>query len=124
MIHLDTNYVIGLVTLNSPLRPILFGWVNGGEKLAVSAVAWSEFLNGPVKTQQIHDALFLLDGRIIPFSEAEAEKAAELFNHTGRKRGAKPDCFIAAAAIQAGVPLATRNTKDFQPFVPLGLRLA
>ena len=117
MIHLDTNYVIGLVTLNSPLRSTLSVWISGGQQFAVSAIAWSEFLNGPVTPLQIRDALSLLDGRIIPFGVAEAEIAAKLFNQTGRKRGAKPDCFIAATAICSRMSLATRNHKDFLPFV-------
>jgi len=124
MTHLDTNYVIGLVTLDSPLRQILFGWISGGQKFAVSAVAWSEFLNGPVSHSQIQDATVLLEERIIPFGVEEAEIAAKLFNRTGRKRGAKPDCFIAATAICSQMALATRNRKDFLPFVPHGLRLA
>jgi predicted nucleic acid-binding protein len=30
---------------------------------------------------------------------------------------------IAAAAMAAGVPVATRNVKDFERFVPFGLKL-
>lgn len=124
MIHLDTNYIIGLVTLHSPLKPSLVSWLKEGEKFAASAIAWSEFLNGPVNQQQIRDAMAILEGRIIAFDVMEAHLAAAIFNQTGRKRQRQIDCFIAATAIRATVPLATQNKKDFVPFVAAGLRLA
>jgi predicted nucleic acid-binding protein len=124
MIHLDTNCIIGLVTSPSPERSRLLALLNSGEQFAASAVAWSEFLNGPNSAAQVSDAWGMIDGRIIPFGVAEAEIAAQLFNQIGRKRGSKPDCFIAATAICARTPLVTINRKDFQPFVPLGLQLA
>jgi predicted nucleic acid-binding protein len=124
MIHLDTNYLIALVTPDSPARPHLFQMMGSGEKMAASTIAWSEFLNGPVKDQHIRDVFAMIEGRLISFGEREAVGAAELFNRTGRKRHKQIDCFIAATALCAQVPLATKNTKDFQPFVPLGLRLA
>jgi predicted nucleic acid-binding protein len=124
MIYLDTNYVIGLVTTPFQLKPKVLAWLNAGEKLAVSAVAWSEFLNGPVTTQEIKDAFGILEGRIIDFGISEAEIAANLYNRTGRKRATRTDSFIAATAICAGSPLATLNRKDFIPYVSFGLRLA
>ena len=123
MIHLDTNYLIGLVTAHSPLQPILFGWLNTGEKLAVSTLAWSEFLNGPVTRQQVHDASAILEDRIVVFGIFEAEMSARIFNQTERKRQRQIDCFIAATAICARVPLATDNQKHFLPFVAGGLQL-
>ncbi|MCE0498708.1 MAG: type II toxin-antitoxin system VapC family toxin [Methylacidiphilales bacterium] len=124
MIHLDTNYLIGLVTAHSPLQPILFEWLNTGEKLAVSTIAWSEFLNGPVTRQQVHEASAILEARIVVFGIFEAEMSARIFNQTGRKRQRQIDCFIAATAICARVPLATDNQKHFLPFVAGGLQLA
>jgi len=124
MIHLDTNYLIALVTPHSPVRTHLAQWMNSGEKLGTSTVAWSEFLNGPASIQETRDAAAILDGHLISFSEQEAIVAAQLFNQTGRKRQKQIDCFIAATAICARAALATRNTKDFQPFVQLGLKLA
>jgi predicted nucleic acid-binding protein len=123
MIHLDTNCLIALPTARSPLRPRLLAWLRAGEQFATSAVAWSEFLNGPVPETDIQNAMGILQGRIIPFDVAEAAMAAELFNRTGRRRGSTPDCFIAATSICAGVPLATDNRKDFIRFAPYGLHL-
>jgi len=123
MIHLDTNYLIGLVTVPSPLQSQLLAWLNAGEKFAISAVAWSEFLSGPVTPQEILDASLMLEGRIITFGVIEAEASAKIYNQTGRRRGTRNDCFIAATAICSRTPLATLNHKDFAPFVAAGLRL-
>ena len=97
--------------------------VSEGEKLAVSAIAWSEFLNGPVTPSEIRDAFGILEGRIKDFGVAEAEMAASLYNQTGRKRATRTDSFIAATAICAGSPLATLNKKDFVAYVAFGLQL-
>jgi predicted nucleic acid-binding protein len=124
MIHLDTNYIIGLVTKESRLGPALQDWLTGGETLAASAIAWSEFVTGPVSAQQIRDASAVLGGRILPFGEREAVIAARLYNHAGRKRALRLDSFIAAVAISSSAPLATENQKDFVGFTDAGLRLA
>jgi predicted nucleic acid-binding protein len=124
MIQLDTNYLIGLVTVPSPLQPQLLAWLQAGEKFAISTVAWSEFLSGPVTPREIRDAKAMLEDRIIVFGVIEAEIAAKIYNQTGRRRGTRDDCFIAATAICARTPLATLNRKDFTPFISAGLRLA
>ena len=56
MIHLDTNYLIGSLSSPSALSHQVRAWFNAGELLAVSSIAWSEYLNGPVTAQQIRDA--------------------------------------------------------------------
>ena len=124
MIHLDTNCLIGLVTSPSQIKPRLLLWLKAGEEFAISAVVWSEFLNGPVTAQEISEADGMIAGRIVPFGVSEAEIASRLFNQSGRKRGSQPDCFIAATAICARAPLATLDRKDFAPFIGAGLQLA
>jgi predicted nucleic acid-binding protein len=122
-IHLDTNLIIDLVEIGSPHAALVRRWVQEGKRLCVSAVAWSEFLNGP-HTKQQKDAVFhVIEGRILPFGEREAELASRLFHYTGRKRGSHADCMIAAVAIAAREYVATRNLKDFERFVPHGLML-
>jgi len=123
MIHLDTNYLLGSLTSPSTLRRQVMAWIGTGEEVAVSAIVWSEFLTGPVSAQEIQNAQGLVQGRIVPFDRKEAEIAAKLFNRIGRKRAMRTDCFIAATAICARVPLATLNRKDFIRFASLGLEI-
>jgi predicted nucleic acid-binding protein len=66
----------------------------------------------------------VLQSRIIPFGQAEAAHAAELFNPTGRRRGSRFDCLVAATAIRAQAHVATINQADFKLFVTHGLALA
>ena len=123
MIHLDTNLLIDLVTMGSPHIAVIRQWLEAGEELAVSAIAWSEFLNGP-HTKGQKDAMHaILEGRVLDFTAKDAEQASRLFHYTGRKRGSHADCMIAASAMTRNVRVATRNVADFEKFVPHGLLL-
>ncbi len=124
MIHLDTNYLIGLLVKGSPEAGDVDGWLVAGQTLATSAIAWTEFLNGPVTPLEVSRAEAVLQFRIIPFGQKEAVLAADLFNKTGRRRGSRFDCLIAATAIIAQAEAATVNQPDFKVFVPYGLKLA
>jgi predicted nucleic acid-binding protein len=124
MIHLDTTFLIGVVNRHLPVEQALVGWLRQGETFSASAIAWTEFLNGPVKPLHIQQMTVLIQDRVIPFGRNEAEIASQLFNQTGRRRTTQPDCFIAATAIRAGVRLATQNQKHFALFASFGLRLA
>jgi len=123
MIQLDANYLIlgsiGSTAQNQDLRR----WLTQGESTSASAVAWMEFVTGPVSTATVDAIRQMIDGRILPVSQAEAELAAHLFNATGRKRALRYDCLIAATAIQARARLATSNLADYRLFVPHGLEL-
>ncbi len=123
MIHLDTNFLVDLVTVGSPGGVKISAWLKAGTSVATSAVAWSEFCNGPLSKAQKDAAFAVLDRKITDFTWREAEEAARLFNLSGRRRGSHADCMIAAAAIISGVPLATFNSADFQRLVPFGLVL-
>jgi predicted nucleic acid-binding protein len=124
MSHLDTNYLIGLGVKGSAVASNVDAWLGAGESLAASAIAWAEFLNGPIDPVFITRAESLLQSRIVSFGQREAALAAKLFNETGRRRGSRFDCLIAATAIETQSELATVNESDFQPFVHHGLRLA
>lgn len=123
MIHLDTNYLIGLAVAGSPQAQRVDQWLADGEPLAASALAWTEFLNGPVQSQEIALVESILEARVVPFDKATAVLAAALFNKTGRRRGSRFDCLIAATAILTGAEIATENRSDFMPFVTHGLKL-
>ena len=123
MIHLDTNILIDIVTAHSPQVSLVRQWLLEGRTLTASAVAWSEFLNGPHSHSQKDAVRSVLAGGIRPFDEDQAELASRLFHITGRRRGSHADCMIAAAALAKREVVATRNIKDFQRFVPHGLML-
>lgn len=122
-LHLDTNLLIDLVTAGSPHIALIRRWLTEGEKLGTSAIAWSEFCNGPHSKEQ-KDAVFaIVERRVADFDWRQAETASRLFHRTGRRRGSHADCMIAAGAMAAGVPVATRNVRDFERFLPFGLKL-
>ena len=123
MVHLDTNFLIDALVPGSAQEEQMVGWLGAGETLGISAIAWGEFLCGPLSP-----SAEALARRLLPDSAAlersDAEKAAELFNLTGRRSKSYADCFIAAVAIRLQLPLATGNHDDFTPMVPHGLGLA
>jgi len=123
VIHLDTSFLVRALLAGSLEDERLRSWLSAGEPLGMSAVAWAEFLCGPVEPSGVE-----LVGRVVPdpapFAEGEAVLAARLFNESGRRRGTLADCMIAATAIRAGATLATENPKDFRRFERAGLVLA
>ncbi len=123
MIHLDTSFLIRALAEGTPQDGSLRAWLAAGEALGMSAVAWAEFLCGPVEAENLQLVDRLVPDRVA-FGEAEATLAARLFNESGRRRGSLADCMIAASAIRAGAALATENPKDFRRFEPAGLSLA
>ena len=123
MIHLDTNFLIDALVPGSAQDAQLVGWLGAGEALGISAVAWGEFLCGPLSP-----AAEALARQLLPDAEAlersDAEKAAGLFNLTGRRAKSFADCCIAAVAIRSHAPIATSNREDFKTMVAHGLMLA
>lgn len=123
MIHLDTNLLIDLVTVGSPHVAVVRRWLEEGETLAVSAIAWAEFCNGPHSKAQKEAVFNILNRQVIDFSCEMAEQASRLFHYAGRKRGSHADCLIAAAAMVKEVRVATRDIDDFKRFEPYGLQM-
>jgi predicted nucleic acid-binding protein len=123
MIHLDTNYLIGLAVRGSVPAQNVDQWLAAGEALAASALAWTEFLSGPVSAQEIALVESIVEEEIVSFAKPTAVLAAQLFNQTGRRRGSRFDCLIAATAILANAEFATENKNDFAPFATHGLKL-
>jgi predicted nucleic acid-binding protein len=123
VIQLDTSYLIRALVKGSPQDQALRSWLRSGEPLAMSAIAWGEFLCGPADPGQVELAARLIPERV-PFTEDDAALAARLFNDSGRRRGSFVDCMISATAIRAESVLATANPDDFRRFEKSGLTFA
>jgi predicted nucleic acid-binding protein len=122
MIHLDTSYLIRALAPNAVEDARLRTWIRDRTSLAISAICWTEFLCGPLTETQIGLARQVL-GEPVVYSGSDAERAAELYNLSGRRRGSLVDCMVAAIALGAGASLATTNARDFSRFEPAGLQL-
>lgn len=123
-LHLDADVLIHALTPGHGMREQLRHWSGQGRSLAVSALAWSEFVCGPVSITAVRAWARLLDGAIVPLNAAMAEQAALLFNITGRRSHSLPACIIAASAMIGGAELVTLRQVDYAPFLPHGLVLA
>ena len=126
VIHLYTNVLIGALVPGSAADQALRRWLIAGDTLAVSAIAWSEFLCG-ASVQSVSSATraatLQLVGEPVPFDRAAAELAAELFNATGRRRGSLGDCMVAASAMTNHATLATADGGHFATMQEAGLNL-
>jgi predicted nucleic acid-binding protein len=122
VIHLDTSFLIRALVPGTREDRELRRWLAAGEGIAVSSIAWTEFLCGPVDAAAAAAVSGLVAERV-PYLEEDASQAVELFNASGRRRGSLVDCMIAAVAIRCGAPLATSNRADFRPFEGEGLPL-
>src|SRR5438874_13548842 len=98
MIHLDTNFLILPLVPGSSQDLRLRNWIHDAESVQISAVAWTEFLCGPVGADQKQFASALF-ANPEPLLASDAFRAAELFNQSGRRRGSLSDCMIAAVCI-------------------------
>ena len=114
-IHLDTSFLIRSLLAGTAESRSLDRWVRQGETIKISAMVWAEFLCGPVGPSEV-DVVSVLMQEIVPYTAADCEMTARLFNLGGRRRGSLPDCMIAAVAVRAGGALATANPGDFRRF--------
>jgi predicted nucleic acid-binding protein len=120
--HLDTDFLIRSLLPGTPEDRLLKKWVRTRDPIAVSAIAWTEFLCGPLESAQT-ELLADVVGDPIPYIGEDAALAARLFNRSGRRRGSLADCMIAATAIREDAVLATCNLADFRRLESHGLRI-
>jgi predicted nucleic acid-binding protein len=120
VIHLDTSFLIRAGVRGTAEAERLRSWLSRHTTVRISAVAWAEFLCGPVSVMAMESAGELL-GEPCAMTGLDATLGAHLFNATGRRRGALADCLIAATAINARASLATSNPADFERFARSGL---
>jgi len=119
-IHLDTSFLIRALGSGTREDRQLRKFLRAGRGLAISSIAWAEFLCRPLDDRQLEAARRITSERI-PFTEKDASLAAELFNESGRRRSSLTDCMIAATALHSKAQLATSNPADFER---LGISLA
>lgn len=82
-------------------------------KTAISVITKAELLVGFEEEGERQKAQTLMDQfKLLPVEKEAADKAAELRREYGWKL---PDAFQAAIALNHGLKLITRNTKDFNP---------
>jgi predicted nucleic acid-binding protein len=122
VIHLDTSFLIRALSSGSPEDASLRRWLRAGEPLAMSTIAWAEFLCGPLSEEDRSLAAAVVTERV-PFAEDDARLAARLFNESGQRRGSLGDCMVAASALNARASLATANPRDFRRLASAGLVL-
>ena len=123
MIHLDTSFLILALDAGSPQSRELSAWIDAGVMLGMSAIAWTEFLCGPLSSAQLAAADSIVGPRA-DYTGEDAAVAARLFNETGRRRGTLRDCMIASVALRDGARLATGDETDFRRLEAFGLQLA
>jgi len=87
----------------------------------MSAVAWAEFLCGPLSRRDAALAAEII-GRRRDFTTEQATVATRLFDESGRRRGSLVDRMVAAAALADGAAIATANPADFTLFEDFGLK--
>jgi predicted nucleic acid-binding protein len=122
MIHFDTSFLIHALVPSSRADKRLRKWLRDGDDLAISSIAWAEFLCGPVGAAEV-DVVGAMFQEITPYTVADSELTARLFNLGGRRRGTLADCMIAAVAIRASAPLVTTNPSDFERFASESLTI-
>jgi len=109
---LDTNIVIYHLKGDVILPQI-------GVSFVISVITQAELLRHP---QAMDNDLALIEAwfttvDIIPIDSSIARRAAEIGrNHRSYKL---PDLLIAATALELGIPLVTKNTKDFMNILRL-----
>jgi predicted nucleic acid-binding protein len=122
VIQLDTSFLIRALVRGSAEDRRLRTWLTGATPLSISAIAWTEFLCGPLAPDTVELASRVA-GEQVAFTSEDAVVAAHLFNVSGRRRGTLVDCMVAATAIRGNAELATANPADFRRFEKAGLRI-
>lgn len=120
---LDTNVLVALSDPRHSLFQRVEAALQNGVSLMTCAVAWHEYMCGPLNPEDRRRVLLMLENRVLTLDRNDAEVAAMLFNRSGRRRGSKADCLIAAVALRRDLPLLTANLKDFDPFISCGVHL-
>lgn len=120
MILLDTNVLVRMLIGGTAAAEMVPQWIGAGEDLCTAAIAWYEFVSGPVDDEGVALVSAAIGDRILPFTADCAREAARIWNATGRVRRMRVDAMIGATAIVFGASVATSNIDDFRPFGEFG----
>jgi len=124
-VHVDTDFLVYALSAAGPERRRLAALAASDAAIQLSAVAWYEFSRGPRTPEQLAVARsFFLDDGIVPFSEALAERAADVFRRLGSPRRRAADIAIGTTAAAMEAVLLTRNARDFAGIPDLRLETA
>ena len=113
--HLDTDcLVLATAHRRGPEHDRLLELLGSRAFVEISAIAWYEFVRGP-RTPEVLAAARSVFGEngILPFDEAVAERAGDLFRGSVASRRRAADLAIAAHAITRRAVLLTHNPRDY-----------
>ena len=120
--HLDTDFLVYALSSAGPERQRLRALTESNSEIQISAVAWYEFARGPRTPEQLAVARsFFGDEGVLPFSEATAALAADVFRSLGSPRRRAADVAIGVTAAAHQAVLLTRNARDFSAIPDLRL---
>lgn len=118
MIVIDSDLLIDVLNADADAIALLEALEVAGEELATTSLNVAEVLRGtPERGRQRIAAEQLLTGFVeVPFGPRAARRFANLMTAMSRMGRPPPsiDAMIAAATLEAGARLATRNQRDFE----------
>ena len=106
LILLDTNILIDVLRGEE----VALRWLEAQGQASISVITWIEVLVGCRGEEREPVELWLEGFRRWPVDDAIARESVGLRQRHGLK---VPDAIILATAVCAGLPLATRNSRDF-----------
>jgi predicted nucleic acid-binding protein len=114
VIHLDTCALVNALTGPRRSAGALRRLIEDGERLSFSTLVLYEWLRGPRLPEELRAQEALFPGAdAVPFGQAEASLAGDLYRAVRRPRGRELDLAIAATAILQDAVLWTLNPRDF-----------
>jgi predicted nucleic acid-binding protein len=112
--HIDTDFLVHALGSRGPAWSRLRVLNDEDAEIEMSAIAWYEFARGPRSPEQLAVARALFSAEaIIAFSEAQAERAADVFRALGSPRRRAADITIGVVALDRGATLLTGNSRDY-----------
>ncbi len=112
----DTSLLIDYFRKPQKEKTKLFHHAEAGRKVYVSAITEFEILNGAKAAHRTFWNQMREFIEVLPFNSGAARRSAEIVSELKVKRKSieKPDLFIAATAIEFGLPFDTHNIKHFE----------